>query len=110
MRNKNNLDTTTKKVKTLGKSSQAKLVKKAKAVTINPVPEQPPTKKMQKESSKEEKHQTEFELKMKKVNDLITEGCIRQAYSAIPNEQKFPEQIDLINSMKSELMEKIWNL
>jgi hypothetical protein len=109
MQSKNNLVTATKKVKTPGKTSQVKVVKKSKAVTIKPVPVQPPTKKILKESSKEEKHRLEFELQMKKVNNLIKEGCIRQAYAAIPNEVKFPEKIDEIKSLKSDLMEKIWN-
>jgi hypothetical protein len=110
MRSKNNLDTATKNVKKPGKSSQGKTVKKYKTVTGKPVTEQQPTKKMPKQSSKEEKRRNEFELQIKKVNNLIADGCIRQAYSAIPNEEKFPEIADVIKSMKSDLMVQIWNL
>lgn len=109
MQRKNNLDTT-KKVRTPGKNSQVKVVKKAKTVITKPVSKQPSNNKKLKESSKEEKHRSEFESKIKRVNDLITDGCIRQAYSAIPSAEKFPEKSDVIKSMKYDLMNKIWNL
>ncbi|OQP65433.1 hypothetical protein A3860_17365 [Niastella vici] len=110
MRSKNNLDTATKRVKKSRENSQVKIVKKSKAITGKPVTGQQPTKNMVKESSKEEKRRNEFELQIKKVNNLIADGCIRQAYSAIPKEEKFPEKANVIKSMKSDLMEQIWNL
>jgi hypothetical protein len=58
----------------------------------------------------QERTNTEFESQMDKVNGLIKEGYIRQAYSAIPNETKFPERAAQIKTLKSELMDRIWNL
>lgn len=58
----------------------------------------------------EQRTNTEFQSQMDKVIELIKEGNIRQAYSAIPKETKFPESVLQIEALKSDLMKRIWNL
>jgi len=56
------------------------------------------------------KKSVQFESQMTKVNELIKEGKIRQAYSAIPSEEKYPENAIKIKALKLSLMDQIWKL
>jgi hypothetical protein len=102
--------TTTKKRKSTTNTSQTKIKKKAKLISDKTAGDQSPTKETIKESLKETKHNLLFQTQMNKVNDLIKDGNIRQAYSAIPDEGKFPKKYKVIKDLKTDLMNKIWNL
>jgi hypothetical protein len=102
--------TTTKKRKSTTNTSQTKIKKKAKLISDKTSGGQSPTKETIKEPLKETKHYLQFQTQMNKVNDLIKDGNIRQAYSAIPDEGKFPEKSKVIKELKTHLMNKIWNL
>lgn len=102
--------TSTIKRKGANNTTKTKIKKKAKSVSDKTVGDQPSTKKPIKESRKETKHDLQFQTQMNKVNDLIKDGNIRQAYSAIPDEGKFPEKSKVIKELKTDLMNKIWNL
>lgn len=91
-------------------TTKTKIKKRTKTISNKTTVNQPSTKKAAKETQKETKHDLQFQTQMNKVNDLIKDGNIRQAYSAIPDVGKFPEKSKVINELKTDLMNKIWDL
>jgi hypothetical protein len=103
--------TVTKKNKNANKPSHTKInKKKPKTFTDKTIVDQSATKKAINKSHKETKQDLQYQSQINKVNNLIKEGNIRQAYSAIPDELKFPEKSKIIQGLKLDLMKKIWNL